>query len=54
MSHSRRSNPRVIADGERRSRLRWTRDVLPEALAGPMAEAMARGLEVVKRTRDPA
>jgi hypothetical protein len=40
----------VVADGERRCRLRWTRDVLPEALAAPMAEAMSQGLDVVKRT----
>ena len=43
---------RVVADGERRCLLVWSRDVLPDALAAPMAEAMARGLEVTKRTLD--
>ncbi|GAB3164983.1 hypothetical protein GCM10027258_87250 [Amycolatopsis stemonae] len=42
----------VFADGVRRCRLVWSRDVLPEALAGSMAEAMARGLGVVKRPLD--
>ncbi|MFI5561578.1 SRPBCC family protein [Amycolatopsis japonica] len=42
----------VFADGERRCRLVWARDVLPDALAAPMAEAMSRGLEVIKRTLD--
>ncbi|WP_410581770.1 SRPBCC family protein [Amycolatopsis sp. lyj-108] len=42
----------VFADGERRCRLVWTRDVLPDELAAPMAEAMSRGLDAVKRTLD--
>ena len=42
----------VVADGERRCRLVWTRDVLPEELAAPMAEAMSHGLGVIKRTLD--
>jgi hypothetical protein len=42
----------VVADGERRCRLRWTRDLLPAELAAPMARAMSRGLEAVKRTLD--
>ncbi|MFJ8917814.1 SRPBCC family protein [Amycolatopsis sp. NPDC102389] len=42
----------VVADGERRCRLVWTRDVLPDALAAPMAEAMANGLDVIKQTLD--
>ncbi|MGW4134180.1 hypothetical protein ACWEGT_38970, partial [Amycolatopsis japonica] len=29
----------------RECRLVWARDVLPDALAAPMAEAMSRGLE---------
>jgi hypothetical protein len=40
----------VVADGERRCRLVWTHDVLPEELAASMAEAMSHGLEVIKRT----
>ncbi|RSM67004.1 SRPBCC family protein [Amycolatopsis sp. WAC 01376] len=44
----------VFADGERRCRLVWTRDVLPDELAAPMAEAMSRGLDAVKRTLDGA
>jgi hypothetical protein len=42
----------VVADGERRCRLVWVRDVLPEELAAPMAEAMSHGLSVVKQTLD--
>jgi polyketide cyclase/dehydrase/lipid transport protein len=42
----------VLADGERRCRLVWIRDVLPDELGAPMAEAMSHGLEVVKRTLD--
>ncbi|MEV6875498.1 SRPBCC family protein [Amycolatopsis sp. NPDC051128] len=42
----------VVADGERRCRLAWIRDVLPDELAAPMTEAMAHGLEVIKRTLD--
>ncbi|GAB3465086.1 SRPBCC family protein [Actinophytocola sediminis] len=40
----------VLADGERRCRLVWIRDVLPDELATPMAEAMTHGLEVIRRT----
>ena len=43
---------RVEADGERRCRLVWVRDVLPDELAAPMAEAMSRGIEVVRATLD--
>lgn len=35
---------------EGRCRLVWTRDVLPDRLAEPMADSMSRGLEVIKRT----
>ncbi|WP_020661919.1 SRPBCC family protein [Amycolatopsis benzoatilytica] len=42
----------IIADGAQRCRLVWIRDVLPETLAAPMADAMSRGLDVVKRTLD--
>jgi hypothetical protein len=42
----------VVADGERRCRLMWIRDVLPDELAAPMAKAMSHGLEVIKRTLD--
>jgi hypothetical protein len=40
----------AFPDGERRCRLVWTRDVLPDRLAAPVADSMARGLDVVKRT----
>ncbi|MFS8099879.1 SRPBCC family protein [Lentzea alba] len=41
----------VFEEGER-SRLVWTRDVLPDALAEPMADAMEHGLKVIKQTLD--
>lgn len=44
----------VLADGERRCRLVWIRDVLPDELAAPMAESMTHGLGVIKRTLDDA
>lgn len=44
----------VVADGDRRCRLVWIRDVLPDDLATPMAEAMSHGLGVIKRTLDHA
>jgi hypothetical protein len=40
----------VFPYDEGRCRLVWTRDVLPDRLAAPMADSMSRGLEVVKRT----
>ncbi|TDP97887.1 SRPBCC family protein [Labedaea rhizosphaerae] len=42
----------VVADGERRCRLVWIRDVLPDELSASMADAMSHGLEVIKRTLD--
>ncbi|GAA1605597.1 SRPBCC family protein [Kribbella karoonensis] len=42
----------VVADAERRCRLVWIRDVLPDELATPMADAMTHGLSVIKRTLD--
>ncbi|MGC7102706.1 SRPBCC family protein [Amycolatopsis lurida] len=42
----------VLTDGERRCRLVWIRDVLPDELTTPMAEAMSHGLEVIKQTLD--
>lgn len=41
----------VFDEGER-CRFVWTRDVLPDELAAPMAKAMARGLEAIKQTFD--
>jgi hypothetical protein len=38
----------VIADGENRSQLVWTHDVLPDELAAPLAAAMDSGLRVIK------
>jgi len=40
----------IIADGPHRCRLRWSRDVLPDTLAEPMAAVMDQGLVVIKRT----
>ncbi|MEV6906519.1 SRPBCC family protein [Amycolatopsis sp. NPDC051071] len=42
----------VIADGARRCRLVWTRDVLPDELAGPMAAVMTQAMTMIKRTLD--
>jgi hypothetical protein len=42
----------VVPDGERRCRLVWIRDVLPDELAAPMTEVMSHGLKVVKQTLD--
>ncbi len=42
----------VVAEGERRCRLVWVRDVLPDGLAAPMAESMALGLAATKRAFD--
>ncbi|MEV6244104.1 SRPBCC family protein [Lentzea sp. NPDC051838] len=43
----------VVADGER-CRLVWSRDLLPDTLAAPIHKAMARGLDVIKKTLDNA
>jgi len=42
------ASPQVVADGERRCRLVWIRDVLPDELAAPMSH----GLGVIERTPD--
>lgn len=42
----------IVADGERRCRMVWTRDVLPDELAEPMGKVMAHCLTVVKKTLD--
>jgi hypothetical protein len=42
----------VVPDGERRCRLLWLRDVLPDELAKPIAESMSQGLTVIKQTLD--
>lgn len=42
----------IVADGEQRCRMVWTRDVLPDELAEPMAKVMAHCLTVVKKTLD--
>jgi carbon monoxide dehydrogenase subunit G len=41
----------VFADGERRSRVVWIADVLPNEIAGYMAGLLDQGLEVMKKTR---
>lgn len=40
----------VFPDGENRSRVLWLADLLPAEMAGPVAEMMDQGLEVMKRT----
>ncbi|GAB2872108.1 SRPBCC family protein [Lentzea nigeriaca] len=45
---------RIVADGERRCRMVWTRDVLPDELAESMGKVMAHSLTVIKKTLDDA
>ncbi|MGH3967459.1 MAG: SRPBCC family protein [Mycobacterium sp.] len=40
----------VVADGVGRCRLVWSRDVLPDELAGPLLAAMEEAAPIVKRT----
>ena len=40
----------VFADGERRSRVVWIADVLPDEIAGYMAGLLDQGLGVMKKT----
>jgi carbon monoxide dehydrogenase subunit G len=40
----------VFADGERRSRVVWIADVLPDEVAGYMAGLLDQGLGVMKKT----
>ncbi len=40
----------VFADGDRRSRVVWIADVLPNEIAGYMAGLLDQGLEVMKKT----
>jgi len=40
----------VFADGERRSRVVWVADVLPNEIAGYMAGLLDQGLGVMKKT----
>ncbi|GAA3679963.1 polyketide cyclase/dehydrase/lipid transport protein [Lentzea atacamensis] len=42
----------IVADGELRCRMVWTRDVLPDELAETMGRAMAHCLDVIKKTLD--
>jgi uncharacterized protein YndB with AHSA1/START domain len=42
----------VFAEGDGRCRFVWTADLLPDAAAGPTAEMMERGAEVVKETQE--
>ncbi|GGU74534.1 SRPBCC family protein [Lentzea flava] len=44
----------IVPEGERRCRMLWTRDVLPDELAEPMGKVMAHCLTVVKQTLDDA
>jgi carbon monoxide dehydrogenase subunit G len=40
----------VFADGDRRSRVVWIADVLPNEIAGYMAGLLDQGLQVMKKT----
>jgi len=40
----------IVADGERRCRLVWSRDVLPDELAQPLLAAMREAGPIIKRT----
>jgi Polyketide cyclase / dehydrase and lipid transport len=40
----------VLTDGDGRTRFVWTSDLRPDAMAEATAEAMERGLAVIKRT----
>jgi carbon monoxide dehydrogenase subunit G len=44
------ASAQVFGDGTGRSRLVWITDVLPDALAEPIASMMDRGADVMKRT----
>jgi hypothetical protein len=41
---------RVFAEGERRSRVVWIADLLPDDLAGPIAGLIDQGMAVMKKT----
>jgi polyketide cyclase/dehydrase/lipid transport protein len=40
----------IVADGPGRCRFVWSRDVLPDELAGPLLAAMEEAAPVIKRT----
>ena len=40
----------VFTDGERRSRVVWVADLLPDDLAGPVAGLIDQGMAVMKKT----
>jgi hypothetical protein len=40
----------IVADGPRRCRFVWLRDVLPDELAGPLHAAMEEAAPIIKRT----
>ena len=42
----------VIADGDRRTRIAWIADLLPDNLANLVDEQMSRGVEAIKRTME--
>lgn len=48
------ASAQVFVAGERRSRLVWITDVLPDALSEPMAAMMDRGAEIMKNTLEAA
>lgn len=40
----------VFPDGEHRTRLVWTTDVLPDELAGPVGQNVEMGIDAMRRT----
>ena len=44
------ASARVYEEADGRSRLLWEADVLPEEVAGPTAEMMGRGTEIMEKT----
>jgi hypothetical protein len=42
----------VIADGDRRTRIVWIADLLPNNLANLVSEQMSQGIEAIKRTME--
>ncbi len=46
----RNGSAQVFAEGDGHARFVWTADLLPDELAGPTAEAMQRGTDIIKAT----
>ncbi len=43
----------VFADGDRRTRIVWIADLLPNNLADLVSEQMSQGVEAIRRTMEP-